>query len=122
MDTLEQQYVTVSWKRNKVLIEEKQQDIHKARILKDILFHNNKNLQNVWIETHTLVRSKSKTYIVDYRETWVHPKLLKREKVEVNPNLNGATCPFHKKRYRCQSGHGGLELIYGICDSCISEG
>jgi hypothetical protein len=122
MDTLEKQYVTVSWKRNKVLIEEKQQDIHRARILKDILFHNNKNLQNVWIETHTLVRHKSRTYIVDYRETWVHPKLNKQEKIEVNPNLNGGSCPFHKERYRCQSGRGGLELIYGICDSCISEG
>ena len=43
MDTLEKQYVTVSWKRNKVLIEEKQQEIHRARILKDILFHKNKS-------------------------------------------------------------------------------
>lgn len=124
MNTIDLDYVTISWKdkATKILKEEKVSGLTKARTFKDTLFHNykqNKMLPNVWIENHILIRRKTKTYVVDYRETWALSK--EEPMIEVNPHLNGAICPYHKVKYATQVGRRGLEIIYGVCDQCLNE-
>lgn len=128
MDTLEEQYITISWK-NKIsmfLHEQTVENVTTARNIKDCLFQNYKSnnmLPNVWIETHILVRPKSKTFVVDYRETWNVSE--KEVLVETNTHLNGASCPFHKQKFRKETVYEKvvpvIQISYGICNQCLSD-